>query len=100
MSDVVFVSSGVLSATATDELLNRLREAMPDRQFEMLPPGVALSNPFDVAALCDSINSLVQVSQQLLAANQGMLAEILEMHADDDERVNPEHHLGMGTLGG
>lgn len=99
MSNVVFVSSGALSGSATEALLAKLREAMPGHQLEMLPPGVALSNPFDVAALCESIAALVQVNQQLLASNQEMLAEIIEMHQEAEEVTNPEHHLGLASLG-
>lgn len=105
-NSVMFVSSGVMSAAALDELNKKLQEAFPSHRFVMLPPGVAVSNPFDVPALCESVSrlheavcDLIKVNQELLANNQEMLAEIIEMHQEAEEVSNPEHHLGLAGLG-
>lgn len=105
-NNVVFVSSGVLSEAASKTLIKRLEKALPGYEIAYLPPGVALSSPFDVPALCESVSrlhesvcDLIKVNQELLASNQEMLAEIIELHQDAEEVSNPEHHLGLGSLG-
>ena len=105
-NNVVFVSSGALSESASKTLVKRLQKSMPEHEVVFLPPGVVVSNPFDVPALCESVSrlheavsELVQVNQQLLASNQEMLAEIIDMHQEAEEVTNPEHHLGLGSLG-
>lgn len=98
-NNVVFVSSGALSESASKLLVKRLQKSMPEHEVVYLPPGVALSNPFDVSALCEAVSKLVEVNQQLLASNQEMLAEIIEMYQEAEEVTNPEHHLGMSSLG-
>lgn len=104
--NVMFVSAGVMSESALIELNQKLHEAFPNHRFFLLPPGVSISNPFDVPALCESVSrlhesvcDLIKVNQELLANNQEMLAEIIEMHQEAEEVTNPEHHLGLASLG-
>lgn len=97
--NVMFVSAGVMSESALSELNQKLHEAFPNHRFFLLPPGVSVSNPFDVPALCESVCRLHESVCDLIKVNQEMLAEIIEMHQEAEEVTNPEHHLGLGSLG-
>lgn len=105
MGKIVFIS-GFDDQEQEARCLALLREHMPDYVFESLPAGARVLDPFGLVSVAAStsdlrhmVGELIQVNQQILASNQEMLAELIEMHQDAEESVNPHGHLGMATLG-
>lgn len=103
---IVFHSSVHVTAKDCERIRAQVGLAVPGMQVLVCGPGDTISMPVDTRHLCgavsrlqEMVSDLVQVNQQLLVSNQEMLAEIIEMHQEADESVNPEHHLGMGSLG-
>ena len=103
---IVFHSAKELTHDQAALIREQIGGVADGLQVLICGPGDTVSMPMDTRRLYESVSrlhelvsELVQINQQLLASNQEMLAEIIEMHQEAEEVSNPEHHLGLGSLG-